>query len=509
MKVEKFEVEKKSFQVKFEGSNGGTWISVTERSQGFVVSVGFEKEELDWLTEHLKKAVELEASRGFIRKIRGKTRTHLMEICDFLVQDYSDQAGGALKETFRDAQVSKGIYRGCRSYAEVVAEDGPRNGVLLSVGKWARAIICECKEKVQDWIHEGKAIARMMGTKGTVSITPISAFKGCFFVDSARRAEWFQEQGRLLVRGRSILLKRWSPSENMKWGRVTKVARESLKLADLSKVKLWVETLPNVVLPALLEVEDGAWTFTVAVSVTGEVDEDDISTSESTRNRDELLKAGGCVSQWSKNAEGLRDSIRDNECYNRRLLPQSRYRYLSTKLAAKRENGWEGPMFKAQPVRAQSGTRNRGRHAGPVVSQAHETIAVVFNTPARWFFCKGGRRRGFLGEDGRAFEIKAQSLPNPSPPSDAIVGYNLKGSSWLGQRLGGTMSSVKKGRSRREEDVAVRKGKALEVQTRGSAQKEEKAVSKKMWTTLFLQVSIADKDFRVATSLFSSEVIIN
>ena len=81
MKVEKFEVEKKSFQVKFERSNGGTWISVTERSRGFVVSIGFGKEELDWLTEHLNKVVELEASRGFIRKIRGKTRTHLMEIC--------------------------------------------------------------------------------------------------------------------------------------------------------------------------------------------------------------------------------------------------------------------------------------------------------------------------------------------------------------------------------------------------------------------------------------------
>ena len=65
-KVEKFEVEKKYFQVKFEGSNGGTWVSVTERSRGFVVSVGFGKEELDWLTEHLKKAVELEASNGFI-----------------------------------------------------------------------------------------------------------------------------------------------------------------------------------------------------------------------------------------------------------------------------------------------------------------------------------------------------------------------------------------------------------------------------------------------------------
>ena len=77
------------------------------------------------------------------------------------------------------------------------------------------AVICECKEKVQDWTHEGKAIARMMGTKGMVSITLISAFKGCFFVGSARRTEWLQEQERLLVKGRPVLLRRWSPSENM------------------------------------------------------------------------------------------------------------------------------------------------------------------------------------------------------------------------------------------------------------------------------------------------------
>ena len=33
------------------------------------------------MSEHLKKVVELEASKGFIRKIRGNSRTHLMEIC--------------------------------------------------------------------------------------------------------------------------------------------------------------------------------------------------------------------------------------------------------------------------------------------------------------------------------------------------------------------------------------------------------------------------------------------
>ena len=296
------------------------------------------------------------------------------------------------------------------------------------------------------------------------------------------------------------------------------MARESLKLADLSKVKLWVEMLPNVVLPALLEVEDGAWTFIVTVSVTEEVDEDDIVTSESTRSRDELLKAGGCVSQWSKNAEGLHGSIRDNECYSRRLLLRSHYRCSSTELATKRENGWEGsslgpteeifngptalePLFKAQPVRAQRGSKNRGLHAGPVDPQVHETVALSSPTLQRdGSSAKAvtvlARSQGpvevragveaFSGEDGWAFELKAQSLSNPSLPSDAIVGYNLKGPSRLGQSLGGMMSSGKKGRSRREEDDAARKGKAPVDQTRGSTQKEEMIVSKKMWTTLFL-----------------------
>ncbi|KAL6335948.1 hypothetical protein AAG906_003573 [Vitis piasezkii] len=184
-----FEVERKAFQVKFEGSNGGTWISIIERSRGFVVSIGFGEEELDWLSELLKKVVELEAPRGFIRKIRGKTRTHLMEICfnsrgRFMkiteivtkrkplvlvvpkgvkgngwealrktissIQDLSDQAVRASKEMIKDSQVSKGIYREGRSYVDVVAKEGPRNGALLPVGKWARAVICESKRKVLD-----------------------------------------------------------------------------------------------------------------------------------------------------------------------------------------------------------------------------------------------------------------------------------------------------------------------------------------------------------------------
>ena len=98
---------------------------------------------------------------------------------------------------------------------------------------------------------------------------------------------------------------------------------------------------------------------------------------------------------------------------------------------------------------------------------------------------KANGDEAFSDEDGRAFERKAQSLPNPSPLSVAIVGCNLKGPSWLGQRIGGMKPSVKTGLLRREEDVAVRKGKAYEVQMRGSTKKEEKFGSKKLWTTLF------------------------
>ena len=129
---------------------------------------------------------------------------------------------------------------------------------------------------------------------------------------------------------------------------------------------------------------------------------------------------------------------------NRRLLPRSRYRFSSSNLASKRENGWGGSLlgpaegningptmpktlFKAQPVRTQSGTKNRGLPAGLVVIQAHETIALSSSTFQRagsslkvvlLFACsqgsvevRAGEDETFSEEDGRAFERKSQSLP--------------------------------------------------------------------------------------------------
>ncbi|RVW25917.1 hypothetical protein CK203_095963 [Vitis vinifera] len=474
-KVEKFEVEKKSFQVKFEGSNGGTWVSVTERSRGFVVSVGFGREEVDWLTEHLKKAVELENTRGFTRKFRGENKIHLMEICfNNRGRFHENHRDCHKKETSyflsspRVLKMSKSRYRGGRSYAEVVAEDGIRSGVPLAAGKWARAVICECKEKVQDWTDEGKAIASRKSKMVTRAGEAFSERKAC----SPKKMLKF-------------ILK--------KWGRVTEVAREAVKLLDLTKVKLWVEMHPNVVLPALLEVEDGAWKHTVAVSVIGEEGEDGNVTSETSHCRYEWLKEGGCVSQTPKFAEGLRGSIRGNECYRRELLPRARYRCSSTSMAAKREKGWEGQIglsrrshswahrpessTKAHPVRAQKGRRSRGLHAGPDVPQAHDAAASL-SSPQR-----------------AGSSAKATTQPRSG---DERAGVEAR-RGW---------AKFKEDRCRlaeiwsREEESAARKGKAPMDQMEDFTQGEKRWIQGRCGPNSSFQARIAVMDNGVAARLF-------
>ncbi|RVW43467.1 hypothetical protein CK203_095348 [Vitis vinifera] len=279
-------VERKVFQVKSEDCNGGTWISITERSRGFVVSLGFGEEETGWLVEQLEKAVDLEASRGFIRKMRGKTRTHLMEICfnsrgrymkitEYVakrkplvlvvprgvngcgwenlrkvivsVQEFSVQAERDSKEKQKKPQESKGMYRGERSYADVVAEKGTRNGAEMPVGKWARA---------------GK----------------LSGFKS-----------------------------RVSQREESKWGRVTKVARKSLKFVDLTKVTLGGDASKCRASSAIrgrrwrLDIHGCSYSHR---EDDGEDDGEDSIRPESNRSKDELRSAGGCVLQKPQTLRG-------------------------------------------------------------------------------------------------------------------------------------------------------------------------------------------------------------
>ena len=77
----KVSVEKKTILVRFECEASGKWCSLTEHSRGSVFSLGFEKEEVGWLIEHLMKTNEMENHMDFNRKFRGKTRVHLLEVC--------------------------------------------------------------------------------------------------------------------------------------------------------------------------------------------------------------------------------------------------------------------------------------------------------------------------------------------------------------------------------------------------------------------------------------------
>ena len=122
---------------------------------------------------------------------------------------------------------------------------------------------------------------------------------------------------------------------------------------------------PNVVLPELLEVEDGGWSFTVAVSVTGEAEGDDLLRPESTRNKDELMSAGSSVFQRLKNAEGLRATAKDNECHNWRPRHRSRARSSDSNSVSKAEKG--RGVFWTQRREAFSGQQNQTPFLKPVL----------------------------------------------------------------------------------------------------------------------------------------------
>ena len=42
-----------------------------------------------------------------------------------------------------------------RSFAKVVSGEGIRGGGLISVGRWAQAMVCECIEDSVNWVEVG------------------------------------------------------------------------------------------------------------------------------------------------------------------------------------------------------------------------------------------------------------------------------------------------------------------------------------------------------------------
>ncbi|RVW86688.1 hypothetical protein CK203_039834 [Vitis vinifera] len=257
---------------------------------------------------------------GYIRKMRGKTRTHMMEICFnsrgcyMKITEYSAKrkplvlvvprgVNGCGWENLREGDCFSPRDL-CSSWERIAGDAKP---------SFKRAKECtEVRGPTLRWLQrkEQRMVQGCQLENGQERWFVKAKEK---YVTGVRKAQWFQERGSLTVRGEVFALRRWSPEENsVQWGRVTKVARNSLKFVDLSKVTLRVEMLPKVVLPALLEVEDGDRTYTVAVTVTGEDDgEDDEGDSikpESSRSKDELRSAGvaSCRShRWLRGYELL------------------------------------------------------------------------------------------------------------------------------------------------------------------------------------------------------------
>ncbi|RVW34503.1 putative ribonuclease H protein [Vitis vinifera] len=189
-----------------------------------------------------------------------------------------------------------------RSYANTVSDEGPRGGGLVPVGRWARAVICESKFDRENWAEVGRLVARSLGKNGVVTIVPFSAGKGVFFVETTKEALFLHDLRKLRVGERNIIqLRRWSPKENAEldrkfregwielrglpfhlwsevhlkkivdqWGSVKEIDWRTLKLFDLSSARLKIVMRDRAILPAMLEVTDGDWAFTVVVVVVGD-----------------------------------------------------------------------------------------------------------------------------------------------------------------------------------------------------------------------------------------------
>ncbi|KAJ9700869.1 hypothetical protein PVL29_006278 [Vitis rotundifolia] len=335
-------VERKTFLVRLEGDHGGTWCSIAEHSRGSVFVLGFEKEAVRWMIEHLTKAIEMKSHMGFNRKFRGKCCVHLMEIgfndngrflrisefannrkYAYLIIPEGEKGKGweNIKSALSSMMVvpsSKAVekgrqYRGekfsynhvgtwHRSFAKVVSGEKPRGGGLVPVRRWARAVVCDCNEDQVKWGEVGRAVVRKLGKKGVVLIVPFSSGKGIFFVETTEEAIFLQNLRNLRVEERkTVQLRRWTPKENSEiegkfrggwielrglpfhlwsevhlkkiveqWGTVIEIDWRTLKLYDLSKVRVRIAMKDRSVLPSLLEVTDGDWVFTVAVVVVGE-----------------------------------------------------------------------------------------------------------------------------------------------------------------------------------------------------------------------------------------------
>ena len=529
-------VERKTFLIRLEGKQGGEWCSITEISRGSVFALGFEKDAVEWLVDYLTKALALKSHMGFNKKFRGKCRVHLMEVGfnihgrfiriseyatnrkpSVLIIPEGDKGRGweNIKHALSSLLVAhypnvleKGRnirgeswshnYEGSmhRSYAKVVNDEGPRGSGLVPIGRWARAVLCESKFDRENWAEVGRSVARSLGKKGVITVVPISARNGVFFVETIEEAIFLHDLRKIKVGERNIIqLRRWSPKENAEidgkfregwielrglpfhlwsevhlkkiveqWGTVKDIDWRTLKLFDLSRARLKIAMRDKAILPALLEVSDGEWVFTVVVVVVG--DEEGRrggEKGESTRvaGASHSGTDGGKQGKSGRSTAGGRCRVGED---NRQRKEEEKGKAMITS-AGKCDKGHQLP--------SQSSLKTDGMDG-------------IEATGGEW----AGEDEAIPDVGCRACERKAQSLARPGL-SAVISGCKLKGPMGLGLSPEGLTPFVTGTSLRKEEDSssAIEKGKPdpgpLEVQSSRLAKKKVLHSSRKMWSTFF------------------------
>ncbi|KAJ9678119.1 hypothetical protein PVL29_022880 [Vitis rotundifolia] len=494
-------VERKTFLVRLEGDHGGTWCSIAEHSRGSVFVLGFEKEAVGWMIEHLTKAIEMKSHMGFNRKFKGKCCFANNRKYAYLIIPEGEKGRGweNIKSALSSMMVvpsSKANHVGTwhRSFAKVVSGEKPRGGGLVPVGRWARAVVCDCNEDQVKWGEVGRAVARKLGKKGVVSIVPFSSGKGIFFVETTEEAIFLQNLRNLRVEERkTVQLRRWTPKENSEikgkfrggwielrglpfhlwsevhlkkiveqWGTVIEIDWRTLKLFDLSKARVRIAMKDRSVLPALLEVTDGDWVFTIAVVVVGE--EADRRGNVKGKSTREAL-----ASNTGTGGGGQVERIRSTAGGSCRVGEDNRTR----------KGGERG-----KAVSIAGGTRGKGVLAQSLPSLNSNKME---DGPGEKEEAGGDGAEGdeaSATEGGRAFERKAQPLSKSLDKvgcsfSPSGLGLSPRGEVFLEKEM-----PVQKGKG----PCAAGKGKTvfgcLEAQSSSLAKKKATIGSKKLWSIL-------------------------
>ncbi|KAL6338499.1 hypothetical protein AAG906_020596 [Vitis piasezkii] len=151
----KVSVERKTFLVRLEGKFGGKWCSFTEYSRGSVFALGFEKEEF----ASNRKSTFLVIPKG--EKGRGweQIKSTLSSMLVVPSSNIDEKGRQCREERFNHKHVGPLYW----SFVNVVREEGQRRGGLVPVGRWARAVVCECPIDFDNWVEVGRAMAKRLG----------------------------------------------------------------------------------------------------------------------------------------------------------------------------------------------------------------------------------------------------------------------------------------------------------------------------------------------------------